>query len=53
MARFPTLRVEGSHREVGRQVGSATASTLRTAVAFDAVVPTRRSRPDELWARRT
>ena len=46
--RIPVLRVEGSHRDVGRQVGLATASTLRTAVAFDAALPAGRSRAEQL-----
>ena len=37
--RIPRIRVAGSHREVGRGVGVATAPTLREAVAFDAVLP--------------
>ena len=48
MATFPKLRVEGSHREVGRQIGAATASTLRAAVAFDAALPAGRSRDEQL-----
>jgi len=35
----PFVRVSGSHREVGRQVGAATAEVLRTAVDFDAALP--------------
>jgi isopenicillin-N N-acyltransferase like protein len=48
VATFPKLRVEGSHREVGRQVGAATARTLRTAVTFDAALPAGRSRDEQL-----
>jgi isopenicillin-N N-acyltransferase-like protein len=48
VATFPKLRVEGSHREVGRQIGAATARTLRAAVAFDAALPAGRSREDQL-----
>jgi isopenicillin-N N-acyltransferase-like protein len=48
VATFPKLRVEGSHREVGRQIGVATARTLRAAVAFDAALPAGRSREDQL-----
>ena len=45
---IPVLRVEGSHRDVGRQIGLATAATLRTAVAFDAALPAGRSRAEQL-----
>jgi isopenicillin-N N-acyltransferase like protein len=45
---IPLLRVSGSHREVGRQVGSATAAVLRTAVAFDAGLPLGRTRDEQL-----
>jgi len=45
---MPFLRVSGSHREVGRQVGEATAPVLREAVAFDAALPGGRSRADQL-----
>ena len=48
MATFRKLRVEGSHREVGRQIGAATARTLRAAVAFDASLPAGRSRHEQL-----
>jgi isopenicillin-N N-acyltransferase-like protein len=48
VATFPKLRVEGSHREVGRQIGAATARTLRAAVAFDAALPAGRSRDEQL-----
>ncbi len=48
MTAIPRLRVEGSHREVGRQVGAATAGTLREAVAFDGVLPAGRSRDEQL-----
>jgi hypothetical protein len=48
VATFPKLRVEGSHHEVGRQIGAATASTLRAAVAFDASLPAGRSRDEQL-----
>jgi isopenicillin-N N-acyltransferase like protein len=36
---LPFLRVAGSHREVGRQVGEATASTIRAAVEFGGQLP--------------
>jgi isopenicillin-N N-acyltransferase like protein len=45
---LPLLRVAGSHREVGRQLGEATAATIRAAVAFDAELPAGRSREDQL-----
>ncbi|HEY4634356.1 MAG TPA: C45 family peptidase [Candidatus Limnocylindrales bacterium] len=45
---IPRIRVTGSHREVGRQVGAATADTLRSAVAFDAQLPAGRSRHEQL-----
>jgi len=48
VATFPRLRVEGSHREVGRQIGTATARTLRAAVAFDTSLPGGRSRDEQL-----
>ena len=35
-AGIPVLRVAGSHREVGQQVGEACADVLREAVTFDA-----------------
>jgi isopenicillin-N N-acyltransferase-like protein len=40
MTAIPFLRVSGTHREVGRQVGAATAETVRRAVAvpFDPVL---------------
>jgi isopenicillin-N N-acyltransferase-like protein len=46
--RIPLLRVAGSHREVGRAVGAATAPVLRDAVAFDAALPAGRSRGEQL-----
>lgn len=48
MDTIPVLRVAGSHREVGRAVGSATARVLRGAVAFDAQLPAGRSRTEQL-----
>jgi hypothetical protein len=45
---IPRLRVVGSHREVGRQVGAATAEVLRAAVDFDAALPAGRTRADQL-----
>ena len=46
--RVPLLRVAGSHREVGRAIGAATAPVLREAVAFDAALPAGRSREEQL-----
>ena len=45
---IPRIRVAGSHREVGRGIGVATARTLREAVAFDDVLPDGRSRAEQL-----
>ena len=45
---IPFLRVEGSHREVGRQVGVATGDVLRRAVAFDAELPAGLTRAHQL-----
>jgi hypothetical protein len=45
---IPVLRVAGSHREVGRAVGAATAATLRAAIAFDASLPAGRTRAEQL-----
>lgn len=42
------LRVAGTHREVGRAVGAATAPVVREAVAFDAALPAGRSRDEQL-----
>jgi hypothetical protein len=42
------LRVAGSHREVGRQVGEATAEVLRRGVEFDERLPSGRGRDDQL-----
>ena len=48
VASIPLVRVTGSHREVGRQVGAATAGVVRRAVAFDAELPAGRTRDDQL-----
>jgi isopenicillin-N N-acyltransferase-like protein len=48
IAAIPLLRVAGSHREVGRAVGAATAPVLRDAVAFEAALPAGRSREEQL-----
>ena len=45
---LPFLVVEGSHREVGRQIGAACGEVLREAVAFDASLPAGRSRAEQL-----
>jgi hypothetical protein len=45
---IPLLRVSGSHREVGRQVGEATAGALGEAVAFDGSLPPGRTRAGQL-----
>ena len=45
---IPFLVVAGSHRDVGRQVGEATADVVREAVAFDASLPPGRSRDEQL-----
>lgn len=45
---IPRLTVAGTHREVGRAVGEATAATLREAVAFDVRLPQGRSREQQL-----
>jgi hypothetical protein len=46
--RIPVLRVAGGHRDVGRQVGAATADVLRREIAFDHRIPAGRSRPEQL-----
>jgi len=45
---LPLLRVAGTHYEVGRQLGEATAPTVRAAVDFDGELPPGRSRRDQL-----
>ncbi len=45
---IPLISVSGSHREVGRAVGEATADVLREAVAFDAALPPGRTRDEQL-----
>lgn len=45
---IPRIRVAGTHREVGRGVGAATAAALREAVDFDAILPTGRTRANQL-----
>lgn len=38
----------GTHREVGRQIGAATAAVVREAVAFDGDLPAGRTRAEQL-----
>jgi len=45
---IPILRVAGTHREAGRQVGRACAATIRKAEAFDDEIPSGRSRQEQL-----
>jgi isopenicillin-N N-acyltransferase like protein len=46
---IPLLRVSGSHREVGAQIGSACADTLREESAFTfATIPEGRTRTEQL-----
>ena len=45
---IPLVRVAGTHREVGRAVGAATAPVLREAVAFEAALPAGRTRDEQL-----
>lgn len=45
---IPFLVVEGSHREVGGQIGAACADVIRAAVAFDAELPAGRTRAAQL-----
>ena len=45
---LPLLRVAGSHRDVGRQLGEATAEVVRASVAFDAELPPGRTRAGQL-----
>ena len=47
-APIPFITVAGSHREVGRAVGAATADAIRDAVTFDAVLPEGRTRDEQL-----
>jgi hypothetical protein len=48
LSSIPRLRVSGSHREVGRAIGAATATTLREAVDFEAQLPAGRTRDEQL-----
>jgi isopenicillin-N N-acyltransferase-like protein len=45
---IPILRVSGTHREVGRQVGEACAEDIRAAIDFDADIPEGRTHDDQL-----
>ncbi len=45
---IPLLTVTGSHREVGRQVGEATAEVLHRAVAFEGPIPDGRTLAEQL-----
>jgi hypothetical protein len=49
VGRIPFVRVSGTHREVGRGIGAATAPTIRAAVAaIDGDLPPGRSRDEQL-----
>ena len=43
---IPILRVSGTHREVGRQIGEACAEDIRAALDFDAEIPEGRTRAE-------
>jgi isopenicillin-N N-acyltransferase like protein len=45
---IPFLRVSGTHREVGRQVGEACAADIRASLDFDADLPEGRTRERQL-----
>ncbi len=45
---MPLLRVRGSHREVGRQIGAACAEAIRAATVFDDHIPCGRTRQEQL-----
>ncbi|MFL5736319.1 MAG: C45 family autoproteolytic acyltransferase/hydrolase [Actinomycetota bacterium] len=45
---IPFLRVSGTHREVGRQVGEACAEDIRESLDFDAEIPEGRTREQQL-----
>jgi isopenicillin-N N-acyltransferase-like protein len=45
---IPLLRLEGSYRDVGRQIGDACADVLQRSVAFDNEIPGGRARADQL-----
>lgn len=45
---IPVVRIEGSFREVGGQLGDLCAETIRRAVAFDGELPAGRQRAEQL-----
>jgi len=45
---IPLLHLEGSYREVGRQIGEACGDVIERAVAFDGELPEGRSRSEQL-----
>jgi isopenicillin-N N-acyltransferase-like protein len=45
---IPILRVSGTHREVGRQVGEACREDIRAAIEFDDELPEGRTRGQQL-----
>jgi hypothetical protein len=45
---IPLIRVAGDHRDVGRQVGEATAEIIRRAVDFDHQLPNGRTRDQQI-----
>ena len=47
-APIPFLRVSGTHREVGRQVGEACAEGIRESLDFDSDLPDGRTREQQL-----
>ena len=45
---IPFVRLRGSYREIGAQIGELCADTIAEAVEFDAEIPAGRSRADQL-----
>ncbi len=45
---IPVLRLEGSYRDVGRQIGDACADVLQRSVSFDDELPAGRTRAEQL-----
>jgi isopenicillin-N N-acyltransferase like protein len=45
---IPVLQLEGSYRDVGRQIGEACADVIGRAVAFDVELPAGRTRDEQL-----
>ncbi len=45
---IPLIKVRGTHREVGGQVGEACAETIHEELDFDAAIPAGRTRADQL-----